>query len=359
MRQQLGLTAILLGLLVVATGCPSSTPTTPAAATKPAFTLAWSEYPSWSVFGVADESKLIDGEEGKFGPIEEKWGVDIVLKEAPYDSCLNMYAGNNCDAVCITNMDALNPAMGRKTTVILPTSTSVGADACLVVGINSLEELRNHKVYGLENTVSQYCFVRNLELQGEKEADHKFTNLDPAIAASNMQGKLPDYQAIMVWNPFVLQTLKDRHDAKVLFASFPIPGEIIDMVAMSNDSLAKPGGKDFACAVIETFYEVNKMLADKDKGDETLVALGEKFSRLELEDMKKVVQQTKFYKTPDEALQLINSKELPATMKTVVDFCVSHTIVPQAPKVAYGKAAEDDDAHLRFDPTYLETYKSK
>ena len=30
----------------------------------PAFTLSWSEYPSWSVFGVAEANGLIDKEEG-------------------------------------------------------------------------------------------------------------------------------------------------------------------------------------------------------------------------------------------------------------------------------------------------------
>ena len=36
------------------------TTTTTALAAAPSFSLAWSEYPSWSVFGVANELKLID-----------------------------------------------------------------------------------------------------------------------------------------------------------------------------------------------------------------------------------------------------------------------------------------------------------
>ena len=39
--------------------------------------------------------------------------------------------------------------------------------------------------------------------------------------------------------------------------------------------------------------------------DDTLVALGAKFSSLGLEDMKLVVQQTKFYKTPQDAMDFI------------------------------------------------------
>src|SRR4051812_33100189 len=53
----------------------------PAFAAAPQFSLAWSEYPSWSVFGVAHMQKLIDGAAGKQGPLETKWNIDIVLKE--------------------------------------------------------------------------------------------------------------------------------------------------------------------------------------------------------------------------------------------------------------------------------------
>lgn len=334
-------------------GCSRSSAPSKGTSPPPAFSLAWSEYPSWSVFGVAQDKKLIDGAEGKLGPIEKKWGVDIVLKEAGYDSCLNMYSAKNCDAVCITNMDVLSPALSLKSVAILPTSTSAGADACIVVGIDSVQALRGHKVYGLENSVSEYCFSRNLELSGEKESDHQFTNMDPAAAAVAMQTKSQEHKAIMVWNPFVLQTLADRKDARVLFDSSTIPGEIIDMVVMSEASLDKPGGKEFALAVIDTYYEMNKLLADKDTGADTLVALGEKFSRLGLDDMKKAVEQTRFYKSPDEALALFTGEQLKDTMKTVVGFCVSHQIVPGEPKIGYGNKQATPAVDLRFDPSYI------
>ena len=116
----------------------------------PSFSLAWSEYPSWSVFGVADATGIINGKKGEMGPLEEKWGVDIELKEAEYDPCLAMYGAGQCDAVCITNMDILSPATGRPGVMVLPTSTSNGADACLVTAdIKSVEDLKGKKVFGL------------------------------------------------------------------------------------------------------------------------------------------------------------------------------------------------------------------
>jgi NitT/TauT family transport system substrate-binding protein len=343
-----GLAALVFGLTL--TGCRGSAPA------KPAFTLAWSEYPSWSVFGVADEKKLLNGEKGQLGPIEQKWGVDIVLRQADYEPCLQMYGSGACDAVCITNMDVLTPALTRKSVAILPTSTSVGADACIVVGIKDVQELRGHKVHGLAKSVSEYCFVRNLQKLGAQEKDYQFVNMDPAEAAKAMQTQQPGYQAIMVWNPFVLQTLKVRKDARVLFDSSSIPGEIIDMVVVAREALDKPGGKEFAGAVIDTYYELNKMLDDPKAGNDTLVALGAKFSNLGLEEMKKVVEQTRFYKTPREGLEVFQGDQLPKTMTTVVDFCVAHDIVKQKPAIAYGSGT---DGQLVFDPSYLEEVQKK
>lgn len=329
-------------------------------AAAPSFSLAWSEYPSWSVFGVAHVQRLIDGRQGRQGPIEQKWNVDIVLKEAEYDPCLSMYGSGQCDAVCITNMDALNPAATRPSVVILPTSTSYGADALIVVNaIPDIKALRGKKVYGLAKSVSEYCFVRNLELLGEKESDFKFSNMDPGAAAVAMQQKQKEIEAIIVWNPFVLETLNKRSDVKVLFDSSKIPNEIIDSVVVAQSSLDKPGGKDFACAVINTFYEVNKRLAAPPTADDTLVALGEKFSHLNLASMKKVVQQTKFYSTPQQGTAVLTGAELPVIMKKVVDFCVSHEITSSAPKVGYGTKAEAPGAALRFDPSYIKLAAEK
>jgi len=334
--------------------------TTITAAAAPSFSLAWSEYPSWSVFGVANELKLIDGAAGKMGPIEQKWNVDIVLKEAEYDPCLTMYGSAQCDAVCITTLDALNPSLSRPSVVILPTSTSYGADALIVPGtITDVKQLRGKKINGLAKSVSEYCFNRNLELLGEKPGDYKFSNMDPGAAAVAFQQKQAGIEAIIVWNPFVLEVLNKRPDAHVLFDSTKIPNEIIDSVVVAQASLDKPGGKNFACAVIEAFYAVNKRIADPSTRDDTLVALGEKFSHLDLAAMRKVVQQTRFYGTPKEALDLMTGKQIKPLTEKVIEFCVKQEIVPSAPKVGYGSKAEAAGVNLRLDPSYIKAAEAR
>ena len=345
-------------------GSGESTPQQETASAKesvfPTFSLAWSEYPSWSTFGVAHIDGFINGKKGELGPIEEKWKVDIVLHEADYDTCITMYGAGQVDAACLTNMDSLNPSIGRRSTMILPTSTSHGADACLVVNsINSLEDLKGKKVYGLEKSVSEYCFVRNLENAGHKEKDFSFSNMDPSAASAAMQQKQAGIEAIMVWNPFVLETLAKRSDVKVLFDSTGIPSEIIDSVIMAQDSLAKEGGEEFACAIAEAFYKVADRMNKPETRDATLTALGEKFSNLDLEAMNKVVRQTKFISTPGEAIALFNGQVLPQIMDRVVSFCVDHEITGRAPALSYGKTEDGNQAELRFDPTYIQTVASK
>jgi len=347
-------------MLAIVAGCNSKSATTDGAGggeqAAPSFNLAWSEYPSWSVFGVADKYGIINKGEGEMGPVEKKWGVDIVLKETDYDTCINLYGTSQIDAVCITNMDILSPALGRESVAIMPTSTSDGADAVITVGIDDIDGLQGKPSYGLEKSVSQYMFERNLEILGKDPAEFPFKNMDPAAAAQAMQTNQENIESIVVWNPFVLQTLRTRDGSKTLFDSTAIPEEIIDMVVMGRDSLSKPGGDDFACAVIDTFYEVSKRLADPDKGDETLVSLGEKFSSLPLEDMKIVVEQTKFYKTPDAALALFGGQTFQSTtMPKVVKFCVDQEICTSEPTVAFGGGG----AQLDFDPTYIKKVQEK
>ena len=320
----------------------------------PSFSLAWSEYPSWSAFGVASEVKLIDGRKGQLGPIEKKWNVDIELKEAEYDPCLSMYGSGQTDAVCITNMDILSPSLSRAGVMILPTSTSFGADACIVSqDITDVEQLKGKKVRGLALSVSEYCFVRNLEILGKDPAKFAFSNMDPGAAALAMQQKQSGFDAIVVWNPFVLDTLNKRKDVKVLFDSTTIPGEIVDSVVVAAGSLEKPGGKEFACAVIDAFYAMNQRLEDPATRDDTLIALGEKFSKLGLQDMRKVVQQTKFYGTAQDGLNVLTGDSTKEIMKKVVQFCVGHGIVDKAPEVGYGTKENAPKANLRFDPTFI------
>lgn len=225
------------------------------------------------------------------------------------------------------------------------------------------------KVYGLEKSVSEYAFVRGLEKLGKNPQDYTFANMDPGAAAQAMQQKQAGVEAIVVWNPFVLDTVEKRPDTHVLFDSTLIPAEIIDMVVVAQASLDKLGGGDFAKAVAATYYAVNQRLADPATHDATLVAIGEKFSSLKLATMEKVVQQTLFYKSPEWGIGLfsggdafpfkagVTTEGFPTTITPrVVDFCVSRGIVERKPLIVFG-AKSAAVADVRFTTEYMQEVK--
>lgn len=318
----------------------------------PVFTLAWSEYPSWSVFGVAHAQGLLDKEEGAMGELEKKWNVDVVLKQSDYDTCFTLYGSGEADAVCITNMDALGPAAQKASVAIFPTSTSAGADACVVVGIDDVDGLKNFPTHGLERSVSQYCFERVLEKMGKDVAEFEFKNMDPAQAAQNMVRGAEGYESIMVWNPFVMQTISQQKNSKVLFDSTEIPEEIVDMVVCSRNSLENSGGDRFAYCLLDAFYEVSRRIESSDTGDQTLLDLAADFvAGLTVDEMKTIVTQTKFYADAESAKEIFTKSEFrEMIMPTVVDFCIEHDILESKPSVGF----DDDSADLNFSTKYIE-----
>jgi hypothetical protein len=119
---------------------------------------------------------------------------------------------------------------------------------------------------------------------------------------------------------------------------------------MGKDSLSKPGGQRFAYAILDTYYAVNRLLDADATRDETLVALGAKFSKLGLEDMKTVVTQTKFYNTVDKGLALMEDGKFQGeTMPAVAEFLVGHEMADSKPSFGFNAP----DAPLNFDSQFL------
>ena len=121
------------------------------------------------------------------------------------------------------------------------------------------------------------------------------------------------------------------------------------MVVLGADVAGKTDADKFVAAVADAFYAVSDAIDGPD-GDEITVALGEKFSELELDAMKTALTQTVFYKTPADAKALLDGDEFKEKMKAVTAFCESHELV-KSPSVGYG--ADAGEVNLRFDSSYL------
>lgn len=345
---------VTLATVLFLVGCGSNTPKQLDSTKKlPVFTIATSEYPSWSTLMVAGKAGLVNPKEGgKHSPLEEKHGVDVVILVKDYDPCLTLYGSNSVDAVCITNIDVLNPALSRPSTAICPTSTSVGADKVIAVGLNNIDDLKKVKVMGLEKSVSEYVFVRGIQKQGRKLDDFLFVNMDPSPAATALQTGDSQIKAICVWNPFALQTLRTNKKSKTIFDSSVIPEEVIDMIVVANDSLKKEGGENFATCLCEIYYKINEQLNSTDTkvADATLTALGEDFSNLPLADMRICVKETRFYDTSAKGIEIFTKPEFRKTMETVVRTCKSIGILAdKTPTIGYGDASKQ----LNFETKYM------
>ena len=338
--------------------------------TLPVFTLNWSEYPSWSVFGVlADLGQINPEKGGTHGAIETQNGVDIVLVQADYDTCITNYGEGNADAVCITNTDIPNLSRRVSSVAILVTSTSSGADALVVSNdIKSWDDLKNVTIRGLEKSVADYCFTRNVEVAGLKRSDFKFENQDPGAAAQAMQQGQTGYKAVQLWNPYKNQTLETAKDVYSFVDSSKIPNEILDMVVVSRSALDREGGRKFATAVCDAFYTFNKLLESPAERDEDLVSLGSKFSNLNANQMSQCLKETVFYATPNTGSPVFREENLRETMTKITNWCVAAEIFTSQDgrpdhdaksSIGYGDYRNSPDSNLVFDHSFMNSYDLK
>jgi|APSaa5957512535_1039671.scaffolds.fasta_scaffold75502_1 ABC-type nitrate/sulfonate/bicarbonate transport system substrate-binding protein len=325
----------------------------------PVFVVAPSEYPSWSTFMTAGKAGFINPKQGgEPGTIETEYEIDIVLDVNDYDTCLQKYGAGAVDAVCITNTDILQIALSKSSTAICPTSTSDGADAIIAVGADSIEALKGTTIFGLEKSVSHFQVVASLKAKGLNPKDYTFKNLDPEAAALAIQTGSADVTAIAVWNPYKMQTIRKNTKAQNLLDSTAIKEQIIDMIVISNESLAKPGGKKFAEALCATFYAVSDKLADPKTSDATTKSLGEDFSSLNLEDMRQCLTETSFYSTPQDGTKLFKSEKFQkTTTPEVITTCqeIGALDTGKQPTIGWN----DPSTQLNFDTTIMESVIAK
>lgn len=321
------------------------------------FTLATSEYPSWSTFMVARKAGLIGKDDGEPGILEKKWGVRVKLEVKDYDPCLQNFGSKTVDAVCMTNIDSLNPALGRPCTAIMPTSTSRGADKWIALNAKTIDEMEGVKTYGLAKSVSEYVFVRALEKAGKDRSKFPFENLDPAAAATAFQTGSKDVTAIMVWNPFALQAMRSNKNATDIADSTATPEEVIDMVVVGNDVLQREKGDMFACLLCDIFYNVCSKMTDDPSSDKVFKALGEDFSHLDIADMRICCKETAFYATSQDGIKLFsNSNFQNNSMPKVVQTCKEIGILTGDPPTI---GWNDPSKQLNFSTEYMDRATSK
>src|SRR4030081_1166426 len=216
------------------------------AAPKKDFKVAWSIYVGWMPWGYAADAGIVK----KWA---DKYGLTIEVKQFnDYVESVNQYPAGGFDAVTITNMDALSiPAAGGvDTTAIVMGDFSNGNDAVILKNKADLVAIKGQKINLVEFSVSHYLLARALETKKLAEKDIKVVNTSDADLTAAY--KTPEVTAVVTWNPIVSEILGAK-DAKKVFDSSQIPGEIMDLM-VANTAVVKDN-PDFAKALVGIWYE--------------------------------------------------------------------------------------------------------
>ena len=210
------------------------------------FSLAWSEYPSWSAFGVAHEVKLINGKEGQLGPdrreVESRHRaqggrirpVPVHVRRRPVRRRLHHQHGRPQPRLC--RAPAWPSCPPRPASAPTPSSSPRPSPTST--------SLKGKKVRGLALSVSEYCFARNLEILGKNPKDYSVHQHGPGRrrarhAAEAGRASTPSWSGTRSCST----PSTSAKTAASCSTRTTIPGEIVDMVVVAKSSLEKPGGK--------------------------------------------------------------------------------------------------------------------
>ncbi|MGQ0457197.1 MAG: putative urea ABC transporter substrate-binding protein [Hyphomicrobium sp.] len=319
------------------------------AAEKKDFKVAWSIYVGWMPWGYAADSGIVK----KWA---DKYGINIEVKQFnDYVESINQYTAGAFDAVTVTNMDALSipSAGGVDTTAVIVGDFSNGNDAVILKGKDKFADIKGQTVNLVEFSVSHYLLARGLESVGLAEKDLKVVNTSDADMASAF--KTADVTAVVTWKPIV-STILEAPDAKKVFDSSQIPGEIIDLM-VANTEVLKDNPK-FGKALAGIWYDTMAALGSDPKAKEAMA----KASGTDVPGFDEQLATTKLFADPKAAVEFTTGQDIKVTTERVSKFLFDKALLGKDAKSAGAVAVEfpdksifgeKDNVKLRYDATYM------
>ena len=327
---------LAMGAVALALASPAT------AAPKKDFKVGWSIYVGWMPWGYAADTGIAK----KWA---DKYGITIEIKQFnDYVESINQYTAGAFDAVTVTNMDALSiPAAGGvDTTAVIVGDFSNGNDAVILKGKDKLADIKGQKVNLVEFSVSHYLLARALQSASMAEKDIKVVNTSDADMAGAY--KTPEVTAVVTWKPIV-STILESPDAKKVFDSSQIPGEIIDLM-VANTSVLKDN-PNFAKALVGIWYETLAALAKDPAAKESMA----KASGTDVKGFDEQLATTKLFSTPTEDIAFTTGKDLKATTEKVSAFLFEKSLLGKDAKTAGAigvefpdKTVYGDKANVKF-----------
>ena len=227
---------------------------------EPVLKIAYSDWPGWTAWEIADKKGFFDKE-----------GVKVKLVWFDYGPSMDAFAAKKVDAVGVANGDAMVlTATGARNITILINDYSNGNDKIVArPGINSVKELKGKKV-GVEiGCLSHALLLNALEKNGMKESDVKLVNMPTHEAVQTLESG--DVDAVVAWVPHSVNALEAVKGSKMIYSSANEPGIIYDVLAVSQESLMK--NKAEWKKVIAAWYDVIAYLNDPKNHDEAIKIL--------------------------------------------------------------------------------------
>lgn len=316
------------------------------------FSVCWSIYVGWMPWDYGAEKGIVK----KWA---DKYSIEIDLVQInDYIESINQYTAGQFDGCTMTNMDALTiPAAGGvDSTVLIVGDFSNGNDGVVLKGKESLKDIKGQRVNLVELSVSHYLLARGLESVGMAEKDVSVVNTSDAdmVAAFSTD----DVTAVVTWNP-LLSEIDSLPNAIKVYDSSQIPGEIIDLMVVNTDTLAK--NPKFGKALAGAWYEIMELMSAEGKKGEAVRAFMGEASGTDLQGYEAQLASTKMFYKPSDAVTFVKSDKLKTTMKYVAEFSFDHGLLGEGaadagfigvetPSGVYGNKS---NIKLRFDPAYM------
>jgi NitT/TauT family transport system substrate-binding protein len=337
-------TRLLLCACLLAAMVPGAAPA------AESYRIAWSHYTGWEPWEYARHSGILDKWAAKYGI---KIQLDLIND---YIESINLYTGGAYQGCVMTNMDALTiPAVGGvDSTALIIGDFSNGNDGIVIKKGDQVADLKGRKVKLVELSVSHYLLARALAMNKMQEKDLNLINTSDAdiaaVFAADKDG------AVVTWNPPLMQC-RNVKDAKLVFDSSQIPGEVIDMLVVRSDSpdaLKK--------ALVGAWYETMATISAKSKAGKEAIAYMANFAGGTEAEFKAQLRTTAMFYTAADAVAFAGGEQLKQTMAYVRDFSFDHGLFGDAKnKEAVGIAFPDgtvlgskSNIRLRFDAIYMQ-----
>ncbi|MCY1275758.1 ABC transporter periplasmic binding protein, urea carboxylase region [compost metagenome] len=321
---------------------------------KESFRIAWSLYPGFMPMEYARSSGIMD----KWAA---KYGIDVeIVQVNDYIEAINQYSAGAFDACLMATMDALTiPAAGGVDSTLLTIGDySNGNDAIILKNADSLAAIKGRQVNLIQFSISHYFLARALESAGLSERDLTLVNTSDADMVP-LFGQ-PEVTAMVTWNPMVSDILA-RDDAKLVFDSRQMPGELTDGIVVNSATAAQH--PELAKALVGAWFETLAVISRDDEQGRAARELMGQAAGTDRAGFERQLEATYLFTTPQEAGAFMRDPAMAATMARIAEFSFAKGLLGNGATSAgaVGMAFADGSTYgdagnlkLRFDDRYVQ-----